>query len=59
MKQKIRSLNSNEKLWFGAISSIELPGNTGDVKWTRHEDGLEIQFPDQNPCKFAYVLKIK
>jgi len=56
---KIRSLNSGQELWFGNISSIELLGNKGTIKWKRNENGLEIQFPDQNQCKFAYVLKIK
>jgi alpha-L-fucosidase len=55
----IKSLHSGQKLWFGNISSVELLGYEGELKWSRNEKGLEIQFLGQKPYQFAYVLKIK
>jgi len=42
----------------GEIKSVELLGYDGKIKWQHHPDGLQITFPKEKPCDFAYCLKI-
>jgi len=43
---------------IGKIQSVELLGHVGPVQWQQTPDGLEVSFPKEKPCDFAYCLKI-
>jgi alpha-L-fucosidase len=55
---RIRSLPKNSDL-LGKIKRIGLLGHQGKLSWTRDAKGLAITLPEQRPCDFAFVLKIK
>lgn len=55
----VRTLGKNGKLQPGDIKSVSLLGSVKSLKWEQTEQGLEVQFPKEIPCEFAYVLKIK
>lgn len=40
------------------VQSVELVGSDGKLQFKQQDDGLHIQFPAQNPGKYAYVYKI-
>ena len=37
---------------------VDNSGYDGKIKWQHHPDGLQITFPKEKPCDFAYCLKI-
>ncbi|HIJ70437.1 MAG TPA: alpha-L-fucosidase [Planctomycetes bacterium] len=41
------------------VVSVSMFGTDKDLKWDQGQDGLVVYFPDEKPCKFAYVLKIQ
>lgn len=42
----------------GKISSVELLGHTGTLKFAQDEKGLRVELPTQKPCDYAWALKI-
>lgn len=55
----IKSLAEGSIHHPGAIGRVELLGSRADVKWTRNAEGLEIQFPGEPPCRYAYSFRIR
>lgn len=55
----INSLGYNGKLYPGEIKNISLLGNNSKIKWEQNAQSLSIEFPNEKPCEFAYVLKIE
>jgi alpha-L-fucosidase len=33
-------------------------GSKGKIRWNETENGLEVNFPKEKPCDYAYVLRI-
>ena len=58
-KLTIKSLATNSALWPGEIGGVELLGAGGKIKFTRDENGLHLTLPDEKPCDFAWVFKIR
>ncbi|MCF7849244.1 MAG: alpha-L-fucosidase [Kiritimatiellales bacterium] len=44
---------------IGKVSSVELLGCKGELKWEAGPDGLEIIFPKEKPSDYAHCLKIQ
>jgi alpha-L-fucosidase len=42
----------------GKVEQVELLGHAGTLPFTQDADGLNVTFPTEKPCEFAYVLKI-
>lgn len=42
----------------GIINSVQLIGCPESLSFIQDEKGLQISFPAEKPCKYAYVLKI-
>ena len=40
------------------IKRISLLGSDDRVDWQRRDDGLQVRFPKNKPCEYAYGLKI-
>lgn len=40
------------------ITSVELFGHSGELKWNQNPDFLEIFLPNKQPCEHAFVFKI-
>ena len=43
---------------IGEITHVELLGYEGELEWYNHGDGLQVYFPKEKPCNYAYALKI-
>jgi len=43
----------------GKIADVSLLGAPGKLVWTQTAAGLTVRLPDNKPCDFAFVLKIK
>ena len=54
---KIKSL-SKSNILLSSIKSIEMIGSDQKIEWIQDNEGLSVQLPENQPCKFAYVLKI-
>jgi alpha-L-fucosidase len=54
----LQSFGSNLRLYTGEVGDVQLLGASEDVYWTRDVSGLQVTFPVQKPCDYAYVLKI-
>ena len=42
-----------------AIENVSLLGYHGQLQWSHDTEGLEVTFPDENPCNYACVLKVR
>jgi len=42
----------------GTIAAVSLLGYGGQVKYTHNAEGLTVELPGQQPCKYAVALKI-
>ena len=42
----------------GSVENVTLIGHEGELEWRQYGDGLEVKFPEEKPCEFAYALKI-
>lgn len=40
------------------VESVKLLGCDGELKWENNADGLQVWFPKEKPCEYAYALKI-
>jgi len=57
-KVQIKSLGK-EALDDVEVVDVSMLGVTGKLRWKRDADELTVYFPDEKPCKYAYVLKIQ
>jgi alpha-L-fucosidase len=55
----IAALAPGRNLFPGEVHQVELLGFRGPLKWTRGEDGLRIQMPEQKLSGYAAVFKIE
>jgi alpha-L-fucosidase len=53
----IKSLATGRPV-LGKVEKVELLGHTGELEFTQAEDGVKVKFPANQPCDFAYTLKI-
>ena len=53
----ITSLGTSETL-KGEVQRVELLGHKGNLKFTRDSGGLQVEMPTQQPCEYAFALKI-
>lgn len=51
----IASLNSE----WGKVKSVRMLGHIGELKFTQSTNGLQVTFPTDKPCDFAWSLKIE
>jgi alpha-L-fucosidase len=42
----------------GTITSVTLLGHEGNLDFTQDNEGLKIKMPAEQPCKYAFTLKI-
>ena len=42
----------------GKITGVELLGHKGALQFTQDADGLKVKMPDEQPCDYAFALKI-
>jgi hypothetical protein len=42
----------------GKIQTVALLGHSGPLAFTQDAAGLHVRFPAEQPCAYAYVLKI-
>jgi alpha-L-fucosidase len=55
----IKSLASHSSWWPGEINSIHLLGVSGELPFTRDQDGVHLTLPENKPCDIAFALRIK
>lgn len=49
---------SKKNMGGAKLRKVEMLGSGETVKWREGEDGLELSFPKQKPCDYAYVFKL-
>ena len=54
----IKSITVQNPVGTAGIESITMLGADKQLKWAQTEQGLEIVFPQDKPCDYAYILKI-
>jgi alpha-L-fucosidase len=42
----------------GKIAKVEMLGHKGDLKFTQDAEGLKVTLPAEQPCQYAFTLKI-
>ena len=42
----------------GKIAKVEMLGHKGDLKFTQDAEGLKVAMPAEQPCQYAFTLKI-
>ena len=40
------------------VGSVSLLGHAGQLNWKQSAEGLEVTLPAEQPCDYAYALKI-
>ncbi|RMF66432.1 MAG: hypothetical protein D6743_06370 [Calditrichaeota bacterium] len=40
------------------IGSVSMLGHKGSLTWTQSADGLEVTLPAEQPCDYAFTLRI-
>ena len=55
----ITSLSKDTENSYANIKTVELLGHKGKLKWEQTEKGLLVSLPQESPCKYACVIKIK
>jgi alpha-L-fucosidase len=55
----IKSLADSSTNWPGKIGSVRQLGISGQLKFTRDENGLHITLPEKQPSRIAFALKIQ
>jgi alpha-L-fucosidase len=53
----VTSLATGQKL-NGKIAKVEMLGHKGDLKFTQDAEGLKVTMPAEQPCQYAFTLKI-
>jgi len=54
----IKSLGSNHPVSKDGIKSITMLGSGETLRWKQTAGGLEVTFPKEKPCDYAYVLRL-
>ena len=54
----LKALGTESPQAPGKVTSIQLLGAPDAIKFSQAPDKLEVEFPKEKPCQFAYVLKI-
>ena len=54
----IKSLGSKHPVSKDGIKSITMLGSKETLRWNQTAGGLEVTFPKEKPCDYAYVLRI-
>jgi alpha-L-fucosidase len=54
----IKSITTENPAYKQGIEKIEMLGASQKIQYTQKQKGLEVTFPKNQPCKYAYVLKI-
>lgn len=57
-KVTVRSLGRSTAALAGEVKSVELVGATGQLKWTRDDQGLHVALPKTRPTEYALALRI-
>lgn len=57
-KFTIKSITTKNPVSTTPIKSIKMVGTDQRLKWMLTKNGLEVVFPKDKPCEYAYVLKI-
>jgi alpha-L-fucosidase len=55
----IKNLKAGSEHYPQEINSISMIGSDEPIKWNRTAEGLEVTFPKEKPCDWAFALKIK
>ena len=55
----IESLGKQTPVATNGISNVKLLGHRGNVTWTRTDNALVIELPDETPCNHAYGFDIQ
>ncbi|MCX5674294.1 MAG: alpha-L-fucosidase [Planctomycetota bacterium] len=54
----IRSMAAKSPLVEGEVGNVALLGHDGKLQWSRTDEGLVIEVPDQKPCEHAFAFRI-
>ncbi len=54
----VQSLSAKEPVGVGGIRSISLLGHEGALVWSRTDEHLIVQLPQEPPCRYAYALRL-
>jgi alpha-L-fucosidase len=54
----IKSLAENPAYYARRVQKVELLGLRSELKWPQNTQGLEIQVPNDPPCKYAFSFRI-
>jgi alpha-L-fucosidase len=57
-KIKIQSLARGSQVMPSEVASVQLLGSSDKLKWTRDNEGLEIELPAARTGEFAWAFKI-
>ena len=55
----IESLGNKDSISKKGIDSVEMLGVSKPLAWKQTSNTLEVTFPKEKPCDYAYVLKIR
>ena len=55
----VKSLKSGSEHYPQEIKSVSMVGSNKEIKWERTAKGLEVTFPKEKPCEWAFALKIQ
>lgn len=55
----IKNLKAGSEHYTKEIESISMIGSDEPITWNRTAEGLEVTFPKEKPCEWAFVLKIQ
>jgi len=50
---------AEDKMGEMKIKDIQMLGSNEKITWNLTKQGLEIQFPKEKPCRYAYVFRIQ
>jgi len=57
-KLTIKSLASGSELTKREIKTVQMLGSQAKVKWSRSEEGLVVELPNEKPTGYPFALKI-
>ncbi len=55
----IKNLKAGSEHYTKEIKSISMIGSDETITWDRTAEGLEVTFPKEKPCEWAFALKIQ
>jgi alpha-L-fucosidase len=53
----VTSLATGQNL-HGTIARVKMLGHKGDLKFTQNAEGLKVTMPAEQPCQYAFTLRI-